>query len=297
MKRYSSLLLFLILCSVVRPLSAQSNTNQYVVITEAANIRSAPHMEGQILEVVYKGDILNVYTEPHIYGWYRVKLEGGFGYIHGNTIALASFSHALFQWSSSDNYVSEPFNIPQGLYFFSIAVDKFDIVSVYLTSTDGYCEDLVVWPYEVVSPDLVSRSYVSTLECNYVLEVEADSEWTISVEQISPDLIHTTRLDIKNGTEVRGIGDTATNVTFLPQGFWTITMQGEGDSIGIKANVIEGNCPSAFEFELGTAPITYQVTYRTEENCLIVWTVSGGTNGNINNLRAARWAVTFEKVR
>lgn len=279
---------------------AQSDTTEYVVIVENANIRVAPHIDGKILDVVSEGDIVQIYNEPHINGWYRVKLEDDFGYIHGNTIALAGYTpvESLFEWNGNGNFVSAPFEMPAGDFFANVTVDQLDLITIEVTSVDGKCSDEYILSSAVVSPEMPSQGYLRSGKCKYVLEVESKVDWSITVEEITPDLVNAEGILIGNGTVLEGIGDTATTVTGLPAGFWNITGRSEGDSIGLTARVLEGGCDYFFEFEFepNEAPIKYQMTYRTENECVIVWEVTGGLAGEYDNYYAAPWSITFEKV-
>jgi len=276
---------------------AQTDTTEYVVIVETANIHVAPHIDGKVLSVVNQGDIIQVYNEPRVVGWYRVKLDDGFGYIHGDTVAIAEDTprEAVFEWAGSGNYISPPFEMPPGHFFVDFVADEYDFVQVSMTSVDGTCRDVNIL-LAVVFPKSSSQGYLGSRGCLYVLEVESASEWSIAVDEITPDLINRTGILIEDGTVLEGTGTTVSAVTGLPQGFWKITMTSEGDSIGLTSRVLEGNCRFLWEFESGDAPITYEMTYRAEQDCMIVWEVDGGTVGGYDNPRAAEWSVTFEEV-
>lgn len=300
MKKHIIGILLVVILSAVASVSAQSGITEYVVTAETANILVAPHIDSKIITTVNYGDIVEVFDEPALNGWYRIKLDDNFGYIQAKAIALADYTplDTLQEWMGTGSSISEPFRMPAGRYFFHIGTSESDLFTVRLISVDGFCKDKIIFSYGVVSSDTPSRAYdVETTECEYVLEVEADSVWNISLEEVTPEYAAATSIFIEDGTAIEGTAQSVTDLTVLPQGFWVITLESEGDSIGLTSHVIDGDCPSIFKVELGEGPITYEVTYRTEEECVIAWGVDGGLVSDSTKWRAADWTISFEKIR
>ncbi len=280
----------------------ESETTEYIVTADTANLRAEPNTSATIVGTVSSGDTLLIYDEAlDEAGWLRVFQDGeDDAFIADFLVERAPMrfypidQEPIVAVSGRGSQVTDVYDFPRGAFRIDAAVEDRAFI-LQTVVVEGDCRDNSIFN-ELnfdVNRLVMSGLFVSS-GCSILFQTDnVDGNWEFEVRDIiDPDILEETILEIEDGSSIAGTGRTLTMPTALPEGLWTIRATINDTAFILRANVLTGDCDDTAvlnEFDSDADTLELSTTYRNEgDTCVIFWETS--------NVQGS-WEIRFEKLR